>query len=64
MRLVFVEISNPYIKKTTGSSKSLLFSWWCGALSTILHRELDLESITYDPAKDVLKCTIAPRVIK
>jgi len=61
---IIVEISNPYIKRTTGSSKSLLFSWWCGALSAILHRELDLESITYDAAKDVLKCTIAPRVIK
>jgi len=62
--LIFIEISNPYIKRTTGSSKSLLFSWWCGVLSGILHRELDLESITYDASSDVMKCTIAPRVIK
>ena len=61
---IFVEILNPYIKRTSGSSKSLLFSWWCGALSAILHRELDLESITYDVSRDILKCTIAPRVIK
>jgi hypothetical protein len=59
-----IEISNPYIKKTSGSLKSLLFSWWCGGLSSVLHRELDLESITYDAAKDVLKCTITSRVIK
>jgi hypothetical protein len=61
---ILIEISNPYIKKTTGSSKSLLFSWWCGALSGVLHRDLDLESITYDEAADVLKCRIAPRAIK
>ena len=61
---ILIEISNPYIKKTVGSSKSLLFSWWCGALSAVLHRDLDLESITYDEAADVLKCTIAPRIIK
>ena len=60
----FIEILNPYIKRTTGSSKSLLFSWWCGALSAILHRELDLETITYDASRDILKCTIAPRLIK
>ena len=62
--LIFIEISNPYIKRTTGSSKSLLFSWWCGVLSGILHRELDLESITYDASSDVMKGTITPRVIK
>jgi hypothetical protein len=61
---IFIEILNPYIKRTSGSSKSLLFSWWCGALSAILRRELDLESITYDASSDILKCTIAPRVIK
>lgn len=61
---ILIEIFNPYIKRTSGSSKSLLFSWWCGALSAILHRELDLESITYDATNDVMKCTIAPRVIK
>jgi hypothetical protein len=61
---IFIEILNPYIKRTSGSSKSLLFSWWCGALSAILHRELDLGSITYDASSDILKCTISPRVIK
>jgi len=60
--LIFIEISNPYIKRTSGSSKSLLFSWWCGGLSRILHRELDLDSITYDASSDILKCTITPRI--
>jgi hypothetical protein len=61
---ILIEIFNPYIKRTSGSSKSLLFSWWCGALSAIFHRELDLESITYDATNDVMKCAIAPRTIK
>lgn len=61
---IFIEIFNSYIKRTSGSSKSLLFSWWYGALSAILRRELDLESITYDASSDILKCRIAPRVIK
>ena len=61
---IFIEIANPYIKRTKGSSKSLLFSWWCGVLSGILHRELDLESITYDASSDVLRCTIIPRILK
>jgi len=61
--LISIEISNPYIKRTSGSSKSLLFSWWCGALSAVLHRELDLNSITYDADSDILRCTITPRVI-
>jgi hypothetical protein len=47
--LLLIEISNPYIKKL-GSPKSLLFSWWCRELGTVLNRELDLESITYDVA--------------
>ena len=61
---IFIEIANPYIKRTVGSAKSLLFSWWCGALSRILHQELDLESIAYDANSDVLRCTIATRVLK
>jgi hypothetical protein len=60
---ILIEISNPYIKRTSGSSKSLLFSWWCGVLSGIFHREFDLESITYDAGSDVLKCTITSRAI-
>lgn len=61
---IFIEILNPYIKRTTGASKSLLFSWWCGGLSAILHQELDLETITYDASSDILRCTIAPRTMK
>jgi hypothetical protein len=56
-----IQISNPYIKRTEGSSKSLLFSWWCGALSYALNRELDIESISYDAASDILTCTLSCR---
>ena len=60
---VVIQISNPYIKKTEGSSKSLLFSWWCGALSTALNRELDIDTITYDAANDTLTCNLSSRAI-
>lgn len=59
-----IQISNPYIKKTEGSSKSLLFSWWCGALSSALNRELDVESISYDATNDILTCTLSCRAIQ
>jgi hypothetical protein len=58
---ITIEISNPYTKKTEGSMKSLLFSWWCGALSSALKRELDIWSTTYDATKDILKCTLVYR---
>jgi hypothetical protein len=58
---ITIEISKPYVKKTEGSLKSLIFSWWCGALSSALKRELDIESTTYDATKDVLKCTLGHR---
>ncbi len=59
--LVGIEIENPFVRTTTGSAKSLLFSWWCGALSELLNRELDIQSVTYDEKRDVLSCTLVTR---
>jgi len=59
-----IQISNPFIKMTEGSSKALLFSWWCGALSSALNRELDVESIDYDATNDTLTCKLGCRVTK
>ncbi len=58
---VAIEIQNPFIKITTGSAKSLLFSWWSGALSELLGRELDVRTVTYDENRDVLSCTLVTR---
>lgn len=59
---VAIEIQNPFVKITTGSAKSLLFSWWSGALSELLGRELDIRTVTYDKNRDVLSCTLVTRV--
>jgi len=59
-----IQISNPYIRKTEGSSKSLMFSWWCGALSVALNRELDMETVSYDSTNDTLTCKLSSRSIQ
>lgn len=58
---IMIEIKNPYIKNITGSAKSLLFSWWCGVLSELLGRELDIRSVTYDKDRDIMRCTLETR---
>ena len=58
---ILVEIANPYVKKRTGSSKMLLFSWWCGVLSTLLDRHLDIQSVIYDERSDVVRSMLVSR---
>ena len=58
---VQLEISNPCVKRAVGASKSLLSSYWCGVLTSLLGREFKAESVVYDEARDLLKCEIVPR---
>jgi len=58
---IMVQISNPSVKGTVGAAKAFLFSWWCGALSVLLNRELEIEDVTYDEEKNVMKCKIVSR---
>lgn len=56
-----VEIWNPIVRGNKGAAKSFLFSYWCGALTSILRRELEVKSVDYDEKAKVMKCEILPR---
>jgi len=58
---IIVQISNPSVKGTVGAAKAFLFSWWCGALTTLLNRNLEIEEVTYDEKKNVMRCKIVSR---
>jgi hypothetical protein len=59
---ITVQISNPSVKGTVGAAKAFLFSWWCGALTTLLNRNLEIEDLTYDEKKNVMRCEIVSRL--
>jgi hypothetical protein len=56
-----VEISNPIVKGSRGASKSFLFSWWAGALSSILDSELEARTVNYDEQQNTMRCEIVRR---
>lgn len=58
-----IEIWNPVVKGEKGAAKSFLFSWWCGALTAILGRELEVKSVQYDEKANTMRCEITPRQI-
>jgi hypothetical protein len=59
---IIVQISNPSVKGTIGAAKAFLFSWWCGALTTLLNRNLEIEDVTYDEEENVMRCKIVSRL--
>jgi hypothetical protein len=61
---ITVEISNPSVKGTAGAAKAFLFSWWAGALTSVLGRELEVNNVIYGEGKNVMKCEIGPRATK
>jgi hypothetical protein len=58
---IIVETWNPIVKGSRGASKSFLFSWWCGALSSILGSELEVRSVNFDEQANLMKCEIVRR---
>jgi len=38
-----------------------LFSWWCGALSAILERDLEVKEAQHDEKANIMRCEITPR---
>ena len=62
--IIALEISNPIVRGTKGAAKALMFSYWCGALNSLLEKELDVKDVTYDEGNNVLRCQIGPRVTK
>jgi hypothetical protein len=60
---VDLEIINPVLKPTSGSSKAMVVSRWCGALSELLNEKMIAEKVEYDEISDVLKCRIVASII-
>jgi hypothetical protein len=58
---VTVEIWNPIVKANKGAAKSFLFSWWCGALTSLLGEEMEVRDVHYDEERNVIMCEIARR---
>lgn len=56
-----IETWNPIVRGEKGAAKSFLFSWWCGALTSILGRELELRTVQYDEKASIMKCEIVLR---
>jgi len=56
-----VEITNPSVKGSAGAAKSFIFSWWAGALSSLLGTNLDVNGVVYSEEKNVIGCRIVPR---
>jgi len=60
---VDLEIANPVLKPASGSSKAMLVSRWCGALSELLNEKMIAEKVEYDDLSDVLKCRIVASIV-
>jgi len=58
---VTIQIKNPSVKGTRGAARAFLFSWWCGALSALLSKNLEVKTVAYDEEADVMRCEIAER---
>jgi len=61
---ITVEIWNPVARGNKGAAKSFLFSWWCGALTTILDREMEMRNVEYDEKANLMKCEIFRRLVR
>ena len=58
---ILLQISNPCVKGTVGAAKSILVSWWCGALSALFGKDFEAKDVTYDEKSNTVKCNIVPR---
>lgn len=58
---IAIEIENPSVKGTGGAAKAFAFSWWAGAFTSLLDKEMDVENFVYYPDRDVMRCQIVPR---
>lgn len=59
---ITVEIWNPVARGNKGAAKSFLFSWWCGALTSIFGHELEVKSVDYDEKANLMRCEIVRRL--
>jgi hypothetical protein len=55
------EIYNPVVTATEGAGKVFIVSYWAGALSVLLGKEVDPTNMAYDPAKNTMSCSFLKR---
>jgi arabinogalactan endo-1,4-beta-galactosidase len=58
-----VEVQNPIVKKTEGAAGMFLISYWAGALSSLIGKQLEIKTINYDKSRDVMVGELATRII-
>lgn len=58
---IHVEMWNPCVKKTEGAGKSLLFSWWCGALGQLRGRDFEIADVSFDPNTNTARAILRDR---
>lgn len=58
---LLVEVSNPAIRGCVGASKSFIFSWWAGALSSHAGKEFDVNEVAYDEQKNIARGKLVER---
>lgn len=57
---VEIEVSNPCVRKTVGSAKSFLFSYWCGVLTCLSGRQFRIGYAVYDESRNLTRCQLVP----
>lgn len=63
-RALVVEVTNPATRGLVGASKSFIFSWWAGALSSHTGKEFDVNGIEYYEQKNIVRGTLVERQLK
>jgi hypothetical protein len=58
-----IEIANPGVKGTAGAAKAFAFSWWAGAFTELLGKDMEAKSAFYDEKENILRCQIEERVL-
>jgi hypothetical protein len=58
---ILIEIFNPCVKGVSGAAKSFLFSWWRGALTTLLGIEMQVIDVSFNEDKNMAACHVLPR---
>ena len=58
---IHYEIWNPIVASPTGAARSFILSYWAGALSILIGKEVDPTNVTYDPVKNTMECAYSIR---
>ena len=59
--LALIEVANPGTKGSTGATKSFVFSWWAGVLSSQLGKELDVNEVWYEKEGNIARGRLVER---